>query len=215
MANPKPSDAKTLMVLGLLQAGPRHGYELHRIVVAHGTLYADFKKPTLYHLLHRLTVQGAVEVHAEGGTRGRRGERLVFALTPAGDTKFQELLRNALSTYDPGQTSFEMATAYLPWIPAKEAQALLARRRRAIEARHAEVVHELDHLTSEPASQRLAARSLATDHALSLLDAELAWMQRAVRHLASPVGRTTALTRPSPKPRPRNRPGHLTRSVSP
>ena len=42
MANPKPSDAKTLMVLGLLQAGPRHGYELHRIVTAHGTLYADF-----------------------------------------------------------------------------------------------------------------------------------------------------------------------------
>ena len=109
------------MVLGLLQAGPQHGYELHRIVVAHGTLYADFKKPTLYHLLHRLTVQGAVEVHAEGGTRGRLGERLVFALTPAGATKFQELLRHALSTYDPAQTAFEMATAYLPWIPPKEA----------------------------------------------------------------------------------------------
>jgi DNA-binding PadR family transcriptional regulator len=193
------------MVLGLLQAGPKHGYELHRIVVAHGTLYADFKKPTLYHLLHRLTVQGAVEVHAEGGTRGRRGERLVFALTPAGATKFKDLLRNALSTYDPTQTAFEMATAYLPWIPQKEAAALLAKRREAIEARHAEVVSELDHLTSEPASQRLAARSLATDHALSLLDAELAWMERAERHLAGPLGRTTTLTRP----------GNLTRSASP
>jgi DNA-binding PadR family transcriptional regulator len=214
MANPKPSDAKTLMVLGLLQAGPRHGYELHRIVVAHGTLYADFKKPTLYHLLHRLAVQGAVEVHAEGGTRGRRGERLIFALTPAGSAKFQELLRDALSTYDPAQTAFEMATAYLPWIPQKEAAALLAKRRQAIESRYAEVVHELDHLTSEPASQQLSARSLATDHALSLLHAELAWMDRAARHLASPVGRTTALTRPAPKTRPRNKPGHPTRSAS-
>ena len=195
MANPKPSDAKTLMVLGLLQAGPRHGYELHRIVVAHGTLYADFKKPTLYHLLHRLTVQGAVEVHAEGGTRGRRGERLIFALTPLGGAKFQELLRHALSTYDPAQTSFEMASAYLPWIPVSEAEALLAQRRAAIATRHAEVVKELDHLTGEPASQRLAARSLATDHALCLLEAELAWMDRATRHLASPDGRTTSLTR--------------------
>ena len=197
MANPKPSDAKTLLVLGLLQAGPRHGYELHRIVVAHGTLYADFKKPTLYHLLHRLTLQGAVEVHAEGGTRGRRGERLVFALTPRGDALFQDLLRNALSTYDPAQTTFEMATAYLPWLPADEAQSLLHQRRRAIETRHAEVVNELDHLTGEPDSQRLAARSLATDHALSLLDAELAWMERAARHLAGPRGRTTSLTRPT------------------
>lgn len=218
MANPKPSDAKTLMVLGLLQAGPRHGYELHRIVVAHGTLYADFKKPTLYHLLHRLTVQGAVEVHAEGGTRGRRGERLVFALTPAGATTFQALLRNALSTYDPTQTSFEMATAYLPWMPPREAQALLARRRAAIETRHAEVVSELDHLTSAPASKQMAARSLATDHALSLLDAELAWMDRAARHLTSPVGRTTILTRPNtrsrPQPRPKTRPKQPTRSTS-
>ena len=198
MASPKPSDAKTLMVLGLLQAGPRHGYELHQIVVAHGTLYADFKKPTLYHLLHRLTVQGAVQVHAEGGTRGRRGERLVFALTAQGGAKFQELLRNALSTYDPAQTTFEMAAAYLPWIPVKEAEALLAQRRQAIETRHAEVVNELDHLTGEPGSQRLAARSLATDHALSLLDAELAWMDRATRHLASPDGRTTSLIRSEP-----------------
>ena len=198
MATPKPADAKTLMVLGLLQAGPRHGYELHRIVVAHGTLYADFKKPTLYHLLHRLTVQGAVEVRAEGGTRGRRGERLIFALTPAGGTKFQELLRNALSTYGPAQTSFEMASAYLPWIPVREAEALLAQRREAIATRHAEVVKELDHLTLEPAGQRLAARSLATDHALCLLEAELAWMDRATRHLASPNGRTTSLTRSEP-----------------
>ena len=28
------------MVLGVLHAGARHGYELHRILVAHGTVYA-------------------------------------------------------------------------------------------------------------------------------------------------------------------------------
>jgi DNA-binding PadR family transcriptional regulator len=202
MSTRKPADARTLMVLGLLQDGPKHGYELHRILVAHGTLHADFKKPTLYHLLHRLTVQGAVKVHSESGTRGRRGERLVFALTPRGGELFQELLRHALSTYDRVETTFEMAAAYLPWIPAREAQALLAKRRRAIEALHAEVVNDLDHLTAQPASRMLAARSLATDHALCLLEAELAWLDRAMRHLATPAGRTTLLQR-SPRARPR------------
>ena len=81
-----------------------------------------------------------------------------------------------------------MAAAYLPWIPAREAQALLTKRRRAIEALHADVVNDLDHLTAQPASRILAARSLATDHALSLLEAELAWLDRAMRHLASPGG---------------------------
>ncbi len=183
------------MVLGLLQSGPQHGYELHRILVAHGTLHADFKKPTLYHLLHRLAVQGAVQVHSEAGTRGRRGERLVFALTPKGGELFQELLRHALSTYDRVETTFEVAAAYLPWIPAREAQALLTRRRRAIEALHADVANDIDHLTAKPASRILAARSLATDHALSLLEAELAWLDRAMRHLATPAGRTTLLQR--------------------
>lgn len=195
-----PADARTLMVLGLLQSGPQHGYELHRVLAAHGRFHADFKKPTLYHLLHRLTEQGAVQVHSESGTRGRRGERLVFALTPKGGELFQALLRHALSTYDRVETTFEMAAAYLPWIPPREAQSLLTKRRRAIEALHAEVASDLDHLTGQPASQVLAARSLATDHALSLLEAELAWLDRAMRHLATPAGRKTLLERPRTVP---------------
>jgi DNA-binding PadR family transcriptional regulator len=189
------------MVLGLLQSGPQHGYELHRILVAHGTLYADFKKPTLYHLLHRLTEQGAVQVTAEGGTRGRRGERLVFAITPRGGELFQDLLRHALSTYDRVETTFEVAAAYLPWLPPKEGLSLLKRRRLAIEALHADVISELDHFNGAPPSKVLAARSLATDHALSLLEAELAWLDRAMRHLASPGGRTSRLER-TEVPRP-------------
>ncbi len=198
MSKATPSDARTLMVLGLLQAGPQHGYELHRIVLAHGALSADFKKPTLYHLLHRLTEQGAVGVHAEAGTRGRRGERLVFALTAVGAELFQQLLRSALSSYDPVQANFEMASAYLPWLPRHEGGALLQQRRAAVAARHAEVLEDLDHLDGQPASQRLAARSLAIDHALTLLDAELAWMDRVIRHLATPGGQTMPLTRALP-----------------
>jgi len=186
------------MVLGLLQSGPKHGYELHRIVVAHGSLYADFKKPTLYHLLHRLTEQGAVLVHPEAGARGRRGERLVFELTPAGSAQFRELLRTALSTYGTAQTTFQMAAAYLPWLPAKEGQALLAKRRHIIETLHAEVLGDLEHLAGEPASQRLAARSLAGDHALCLLEAELAWLDRAMQHLSKPGGKSSRLLRAVP-----------------
>ena len=184
------------MVLGLLQAGPQHGYELHRIVLAHGSLSADFKKPTLYHLLHRLTEQGAVDVQAQGGTRGRRGERLVFAITPDGATLFQALLRNALRTYDPSPVAFEVASAYLPWLPVAEAQGLLRSRRAAIEALRREMVQELDRLAAQPASAHMSARSLATDHSLTLLEAELAWLDRAMIHLDRPNGQSTVLDNP-------------------
>lgn len=180
-----PQAAKTLMVLGLLQSGPRHGYELHRIMVAHGSLYADFKKPTLYHLLHRLALHGTVQVRSEGGTRGRRGERLVFALTAQGEEIFRQLLRAALSSYDAVQTSFEVAAAFLPWIPPKEAQSLLKQRRGVVRNRRAEVLAEMESMARLPPSQRVHARFLAADHALSLMNAEVAWMDRVLRQLTA------------------------------
>jgi DNA-binding PadR family transcriptional regulator len=184
--------AKTLMVLGLLKSGPKHGYELHRIVVAHGTLYSDFKKPTLYHLLHRLALQGAVQVRSEDGARGPRGQRLVFALTAKGEALFMRLLRSALSSYDLAQTSFEVAAAFLALLPAVEAQALLRKRREAVRARRAEVIAEAELLAAQPYSARLAARRLAADHALGLMDAEVAWIERAIRHLAGSGSRKNA-----------------------
>jgi DNA-binding PadR family transcriptional regulator len=184
--------AKTLMVLGMLLYGAKHGYELHRVVVAHGSLYADFKKPTLYHLLHRLALQGAVLVRSEGGARGPRGERLVFALAPKGRSLFMRLLREALSSYDAGHITFEVASAFLGLLAPEEAQQLLRRRRALVRARRAEVLAENKLMDAQPASTRLAARRLAADHATMLMDAEIAWTDRAIRQLKSlsdPEGR--------------------------
>jgi DNA-binding PadR family transcriptional regulator len=177
--------AKTLMVLGLLKSGPKHGYELHRIVVAHGSLYAEFKKPTLYHLLHRLAVQGMVQVRSEGGARGPRGERLVFALAAKGKALFLHLLRSTLSSYDAGPISFQVAAAFLMFLPAAEAKALLRQRCSVIRARRAEVVSDLESMSriSSPAGR--AARELAASHALMLMDADIAWTDGAIRQLTT------------------------------
>ena len=182
------------MVLGLLKSGPKHGYELHRIVVAHGSLYSDFKKPTLYHLLHRLALQGAVRVHSEGGARGPRGERLVFALAPKGESLFVQLLRVALSSYDPNHTCFEVATAFLGWLPAAAAQDLLRRRRTVVRARRAELLSEMQTISGDGHGDaaRTAARKLAADHSLSLMDTEIAWTDRAVRQIGAATSRRNA-----------------------
>lgn len=187
-----PSQAvKTLMVLGLLQSGPKHGYELHRIVLAHGSIYPDFKKPTLYHLLHRLEMRGLVHVHAEGGARGRRGERLVFAIARPGEALFQELLRDALGSYEGSNTGFEVAVAFLGAISPKDTQRLLKRRRGILQARRDEILGELGRMKLMPPGVRSGARQLAIDHAVSVLDAELTWMERAIRHAGAANPRKT------------------------
>ncbi len=88
---------KILLLLGLLLRRPLHGYELHRIVRAHGELYADLKKGNLYYLLDRLAAEGYLKVQAEPGTRGARGERVIYELTDQGRARFKTLLREVLS----------------------------------------------------------------------------------------------------------------------
>jgi DNA-binding PadR family transcriptional regulator len=130
---------KSLLILGLLVQGPLHGYELHRIVRAHGELYTDLKKANLYYLLDRLAAEGYLTVHAEPGTRGRRGERLVYALTDLGQAHFETLLREVMRTYAPVHTGVDVAVVFLAYVPPAEATILLRERRSSIAERRAHV----------------------------------------------------------------------------
>ena len=143
-----------------------------------------------------------MQVHSEGGARGPRGERLVFELAPKGESLFLRLLRSALSSYDMAQTSFEVAAAFMALLPAAEAQALIRRRREAVRARRAEVTAEMELVATQPQNMRLAARQLAADHALSLMDAEIAWIDRAIRQLATGGSRKGAAGNTVPRLRP-------------
>lgn len=169
---------KALLVLGLLLRGPQHGYELHRIVRAHGELYTDLKKANLYHLLGRLAEQGYLDVRAERGAQGPRGERLIYALTDQGRAHFRELLGAVLSTYEPVHTGVDVAVVFLSQLPRGEALALLEVRRSVVATRRATAATELGDVAA-----RGLVGSLAADHLLSLMDAELAWIERALVRL--------------------------------
>lgn len=176
------------MVLGVLHAGARHGYELHRIMVAHGTVYADFKKPTLYRLLARLAEQGVVDLKSETGAQGPRGERLVYSITARGRVMFQQLLRSVLGSYDGNRAGFQVAAGFLAWIPAREAQALLRKRCAGLRTSQAGMREAMDqHLqltqSGGMSEQQATSRFLSADHLLSMMDAELAWMEKTIGFL--------------------------------
>lgn len=169
---------KVLLLLGLLLHGPRYGYELHQIVRAHGELYADLKKSNLYYLLERLASEGALRVRAEEGARGARGERLIYELTDQGKIRFNELLREVILTYEPAHTGVDTAVMFLATLPHSDGLHLLRERRRIIGARREAVAKEL---AAGAAGGPLM--HVASDHLLSLIDAELAWLDRSVTYL--------------------------------
>lgn len=166
---------KELHILGLLLAGPRTGYQLHHIVVAHGEFYTDLKRGNVYYLLDRLREDGALTVTAEGGARGPRRERLVYTITEQGRQRFFELLRAVVRTYEPAYTGVEVGMIFLPHLAPQDAIHLLEERRQAALDHRAAILREV--------SADQVHEHFALDHVLSLLDAELAWIERTLQRL--------------------------------
>jgi DNA-binding PadR family transcriptional regulator len=174
---------KELLLLGLLQGDAMTGYDLHRIVTAHGDLYSDLKKGNLYYLLERLAAEGHLTVVAEGNTRGRRGERLRYAITAQGCQHFIALLHQVLSTYEVAHLGVEVAIIFLERLPEADALHLLEQRRAAVLAK-AEASH------TAPGGRDSLLQQIAQDHMQSLMDAELAWIDRSLQRLRA-AGRAT------------------------
>jgi DNA-binding PadR family transcriptional regulator len=168
-----PLSPKALLLLGLLRRGPMSGYDLNRVVRSHGPLYADLKKGNIYHLLDRLATRGHLRVTVEPGARGPRGERLLYELTPSGREALLNLVRRAITAFEPADTGLASAVVFLTELDQEEAAALLRTRRDVIRERRAQVAAELGVLT-QPLSR------LAGDHQLALIDAELAWVTEAI-----------------------------------
>lgn len=169
---------KMLLLLGLLLNRPLHGYELHRIVRAHGELYADLKKANLYYLLERLAAAGDLSVETEAGTRGARGERVIYTLTEQGRQHFYQYLQEILLDYEPVHTGVGTAVVFLSNLPHSEGIELLEKRRGIVLARQEAVVAELGDLTASSPLVRIAG-----DHLLTLIQAELDWITRSLAYL--------------------------------
>lgn len=167
---------KELHILGLLLPGPKTGYDLHRIVVAHGELFTDLKKGNVYYLLDRMAQRGDLSVTTEAGARGPQRERYLYAITEQGRRRFDQLLREVVRTFEVARTGVEVGVVFLPYLDRRDAIDLLRERRQSTLARRANIAG--DDRTHEGLFQELAR-----DHLLSLLDAEVAWIDRALRRL--------------------------------
>jgi DNA-binding PadR family transcriptional regulator len=164
---------RALVLFGLLRRGPMTGYDVNRVVRAHGDLYADVKKANIYHLLDVLARHGHLRVTAEPGARGPRGERLVYELTPSGHTAFRQLIREVMITFEPAYAAIASATAYLAELSREEALALLQARRELVRERRRQAAANV--CVFDDVLLRLAG-----DHLVGTIDSELRWIDRAL-----------------------------------
>ena len=71
-----------LLILSLLEAGPRHGYEISKLIETRSRGAVSFRVASLYPLLYRLEDRGLLQGRWVEKTGQRR--RRYYRLTPAG-----------------------------------------------------------------------------------------------------------------------------------
>jgi DNA-binding PadR family transcriptional regulator len=170
---------RELLVLGILSdAGPLSAYDLSRIVQAHGILYPSLLNANVYPLLTRLAEAGYLRVRGSPAKRGPRAEKALYSLTAAGRDKFVQALADAVVHVDPLVPRLEVGVILLSTVPAKRALALLAERRSELQRVRTRVMKRYDGFRSTRIYPALAAK-----HMLTMIDADISWVDDAVRSI--------------------------------
>jgi DNA-binding PadR family transcriptional regulator len=190
---------KQVMLLGLLLEKPMYGQQIREVIETHHDLLANFiKKPTIYYQLERLAAEGDLEIRRETVEAPGPGaahddmalrERDVYYITEQGRRHFSSLLRSMLSTYRPDLSELDVCFFFLHHLKRQEAIALLSERHALVAGYRTAVARQYESTQDE-------AHRLVYDHDLTLLDAELNWLQRTIAHLQENL-RTNNQTQPS------------------
>jgi len=125
----KDRDLPALAVLALLSTGPRHPYDIHRLLVETGKVFVTGLPRSLYHAVSRLEHAGLIEPVGTERQSGRP-ERTVFALTGAGRDEVRRRVEVLLAA---PTADADMTYAALSFIAVLEReQAIGALRARAV-----------------------------------------------------------------------------------
>ncbi len=132
MASKDRSNPLALAVLALVFERPMHPYEM-AATLKHRHKHESIKLRygTLYTVIDLLTSRGFIRPK-ETSRDGKRPERTVYALTPAGRDQLRNWMRDLVAKPAKEFLQFEAALSLLPVLPPDEAIDLL--RDRAVKA---------------------------------------------------------------------------------
>ncbi|MFC0439570.1 PadR family transcriptional regulator [Kutzneria buriramensis] len=161
-----------LTLLGLLETGPRHGYDLKRAYDEHFGQDRPLHYGQVYSTLSRLLRDGLVEV--DGVEVGEGPERKRYAITSAGVTDVHDWLITP-ERPEPYLHSTLYTKVVLALMSGRSAAEVLDVQR----ASHLETMRGLTRrkLTGDLADQ------LICDHALFHLEADLRWLELTAARL--------------------------------
>src|SRR5919205_909308 len=128
MTRRRVSNPLALAVLSCLHERPMHPYEISTTLRTRGKEQSiKLNYGSLYAVVESLQKHGLIRAR-ETTREGRRPERTVYEITPAGQDEFEDWLAELLSTPVRDFTSLEAGLSLMPGLPPDEVARLLEER---------------------------------------------------------------------------------------
>ena len=164
-------------ILGFLDDGPLHGYELRRRITELDGPGARLSEGALYPALARLERAGLITRTARTGAGGRA--RRILTITDAGRERLHELLRSPAREEMEATPSFLGVLAFLSHLPdAAERRAVLRRRLQILQDGPPSFFYDEDGRPRRAAVEPDPYRRGMTLIAAAARREEIAWLRR-------------------------------------
>jgi len=171
-----------LAILSLIAEKPHHGYEIEQVIDARGMReWTEVGFSSIYYLLKKLEGQELIQGRTEP-PKGKGPGRKVYRITPVGRRAWRRAALDALANPERTYSPFQMGLANLPLIPAQKAIHALREYGQRLRDRRKQVRNRLDGAADDLPFHAAAMFDLS----LTMIEAELSWVQGFASTLAAP-----------------------------
>jgi len=154
-----------LIILGILKKGPRHGYQIKKIIKNELGLFSEPETQSIYYPLKKMEKAGLIKKEVVK-TRGRL-THYTYTITPHGNKEFTRLAMQALLSRKRPFIDIDIPLYFLPYLDKKEVIARLRLRKRFLEK-----VKEWVEAKLSTRKELMFQQQLLLKHNLNLLSAE-------------------------------------------
>jgi DNA-binding PadR family transcriptional regulator len=184
-SRPHPSNPLALAVLALLFERPMHPYEMGVILKQrHKEESIKLRYGSLYTVIDLLQGRGFI-VARETERDGKRPERTIYEITPAGQNELHDWMADLVGEPVKEYPQFEAALCLLPVLPPDEALTLLRRRLELIEDNAAVLARQIQQVS---VANFPALFLVESEYRLTMLKAEQQFVADLVRRVESGWG---------------------------
>lgn len=166
-----------IILLGLLNENPTHGYEIKKQIKKILSLFAGIDFKSIYYPLRLLEKKGLILKHID--KQGNRPERFVYELTSKGKARFNKLLSDSFLNFRRPQFSLDLSLYFLNDVRPEIAKRRLRARMLILKRLSAKLSQMIISLTDKQASP--LGRIL--EHNLQMIRAETGFLSSLIRTL--------------------------------